>query len=167
MLRQEPVRLPASRDVAGEGADAGTINAVVGRVLASDAAGEWRAVTLDSIEDRLGARPVGLPELEADSIQIGTLDGAAVARLVYVIDGVPVELLQWASGSLNESVLADRDDRQANLQRARAAETEAAEAKAVAVVSPGAFRFSGIDFLLRGALPQDSLAALSLKVRSR
>jgi hypothetical protein len=94
-------------------------------------------------------------------------ESATVARTIYTVEGQPVELLQWVTGSLN----AEAEQLRQSQQERRAAEgagvrADAADvaAKAVAPVAPAAFRLGGLDFVLRGALRADSLGALAARV---
>jgi hypothetical protein len=125
----------------------------------------WTLADRDIVAARFGTRPLGLTGLDADSVQIGLVSGATVARMVYSVEGQPVELLQWVTGSLN----AENEQLRQSQQERRAAEDvvardDAAAAKAVAPIAPAAFRLDGIDFVLRGTVSPDSLAALAARV---
>jgi hypothetical protein len=148
------MRALASREIA----DA---DAVIAVHRLNEAAGEvvWTPADPDTVAARLGMAPLGLAGLSADSVQIGNVGGAVVARSVYTVDGQPVELLQWVTGRM----VAELETRA--LERSAAVAADVAvmpgAAKSTAPASPAAYRLGGIDFVLRGPLPADSLAALA------
>jgi hypothetical protein len=148
------MRALASREIA----DA---DAVIAVHRLNEAAGEvvWTPADPDTVAARLGMAPLGLTGLSADSVQIGNVGGAVVARSVYTVDGQPVELLQWVTGRM----VAELETRA--LERSAAVAADVAvmpgAAKSTAPASPAAYRLGGIDFVLRGPLPADSLAALA------
>jgi hypothetical protein len=136
-------------------------DAVIAVHRLNEAAGEvvWTPADPDTVAARLGMAPLGLTGLSADSVQIGNIGGAVVARSVYTVDGQPVELLQWATGRM----VAELEMREQERSAAVAADAAVmpGAAKSTAPVSPAAYRLGGIDFVLRGPLPADSLAALA------
>jgi hypothetical protein len=130
----------------------------------------WTLADPDTVAARLGMRPLGLAGLDADSVQLGMVGGATVARTVYTVEGQPVELLQWVTGSLNVEAEQFRQAEPRLERRAAAGEGARADAadvaaKAVAPVAPAAYRLEGLDFVLRGGVSADSLAALAVRVR--
>jgi hypothetical protein len=126
----------------------------------------WTLADPDTVAARLGMRPLGLAGFEADSVQLGLVGGAAVARTVYTVEGQPVELLQWATGSLNAEAVERRQSRERQAAAGEGVRADVADvaAKAVAPVAPAAFRLDGLDFILRGGVSADSLAALAARV---
>ncbi|HUF69783.1 MAG TPA: zf-HC2 domain-containing protein [Longimicrobiales bacterium] len=119
----------------------------------------WTPADPDTVAARLGISPLGLTGLSADSVQIGNVGGAVVARSVYTVDGQPVELLQWATGRMVAGLEWRALERSAAV--AAGAALMPGAAKSTAPTSPAAYRLGGIDFVLRGPLPADSLAALA------
>lgn len=130
------------------------------RLNAADPGMVWTPTGPDTLVARLGMVPLGLEGLAPDSVQIATVGGAAVARMVYSVDGQPVELLQWATGTVSGESEGFRELQQRVSNEAR----PDVAAKAVAPASPAVFRIGGIDFVIRGPLSADSLAVLSRRV---
>lgn len=119
----------------------------------------WAPVDPDTIATRLGGTPISLPDMVPDSVQVASVSAATVLRFVYRINGQPVELLEWVAGSLP----AGRDGRIDNRQLPE--RSGQAEPKATPPMSSAVYRLGGLEFVLRGPLPADSLAALSRRVR--
>ena len=93
-------------------------------------AGRWVAADAQAVATALGTPPLVVAGLTPDSVQLGTVDGAAIARSVFVLaDGV-VEVLQRAA-VLDEAAPAARE--------------------AESVVAQSTFSLRGIEVLVRGS----------------
>jgi len=139
---------------AGDNASADSISGGAnGRVLALVDSVSWTASDMGRVAALLGGSAAGIADMTPDSVQQATVRGVPIVRLVYrLVDGSAVELLQWPMGAIpDEPRLADRDRQAAEPGRVQAQD---------AIV-----RVDRVDFLLRGPVSPDSLAALRARVR--
>ena len=128
------------------------------------------ATTMTDAEARVGGRLLTIAGLTPQSVEVEQLASDSVPRVrqTYVVDGVPVVLVQSRATRAPAASTLLASDAPTLKQRAVEPEKKEAEAKAQAAALPPQLRSwqSGQMLLqLQGSLPADSLDALMQRVR--
>jgi anti-sigma factor RsiW len=135
-------------------------NAVVARDEVTTA-----ATTMTDAEARVGGRLLTIAGMTPQSVEVEQLASDSVPRVrqTYVVDGVPVVLVQYrAANAPAGSALVARDEM---TPMQRAAEPEEKDAATATPLQLRSWRSGQMLFQLQGALPADSLDALMQRVR--
>jgi len=123
------------------------------------------ATTMTDAEARVGGRLLTIAGLTPQTVEVEQLASDSVPRVrqTYVVDGVPVVLVQYrAAHAPAGSALVARDEM---TQKQRAAEPEKKDAATAAPLQLRSWQSGQMLFQLQGALPADSLDALMQRVR--
>lgn len=121
--------------------------------------------TIADAEARVGGRLLTIAGLTPQTVEVEQLASDSVPRVrqTYVVDGVPVVLVQYrAAHAPAGSALVARDEM---TQKQRAAEPEKKDAATAAPLQLRSWQSGQMLFQLQGALPADSLDALMQRVR--
>jgi hypothetical protein len=123
------------------------------------------ATTMTDAEARVGDRLLTIAGLTPQSVEVEQRASDSVPRVrqTYVVDGVPVVLVQYrAANAPAGSALVARDEMTA---KQRAAEPEKKDAPTATPLQRRSWQSGQMLFELQGALPSDSLDALMKRVR--